>query len=87
MRYDKPVADDAGVQDDRFRPTRFNPFVRFQWVNRLTMSRMSVGPLFPVGLPGRLVQQSSNTAGDSQVRKANRDRKQKTTFRHRIASV
>ena len=35
----------------------FIPFVRFQWVNRLTLSGMSVGPLFPVDRTGHLVLQ------------------------------
>ena len=36
-------------------PTCFNPLVGFQWVRRLTLSGMSVGPLFPVDRTGRLV--------------------------------
>lgn len=35
--------------------TSFIPLVRFQWVIRLILSEMSVGPLFPVDRTGHLV--------------------------------
>jgi hypothetical protein len=52
-----------GRKVQRDRTASFNPFVSFQWVNRFTLPRMSVGPLSPSITRAVLSSELAKTVG------------------------